>query len=149
MSQPARAWVSCLLLAVAAWTGSASAAELDWGSDVDAAWKTSVAEQRPIVLFVTRPNCRFCVEMKNKTFRDPEVSARIERSFVAVAVDAKDVDWLVKDMKITGYPTTLLISPKAEVVDRIKGFLPPSQFAPRLDRAIPGELATRENKKTS
>ena len=149
MNQHARAWLSCLFVAVAAGAGSVSAAEVQWGADVDAAWKVSVAEQRPMVLFVTRPNCRFCVEMKNKTFRDPQVSTRIEQSFVAVAVEADDVGWLVKEMKITAYPTTLLISPKAEVVDRIKGFLPPNQFAPRLDRATPRELATRENKKTS
>jgi uncharacterized protein YyaL (SSP411 family) len=125
--------------------GAASrAGEIAWESDVDAAWRAAVAQQRPVLLFVTRANCRYCVEMKQKTFRDPDVAECIGQGFVPVAVDAARIEELVKHLGLAAYPTTLIISPQAQVIDRMQGFLPAERLLPRLERAAP-HLATRTN----
>lgn len=127
-----------------------SAADVAWQSDVDAAWQTSVRENRPLLVFLTSSGCRYCSMMKQKTYSDPTIAAKIEQSFVPVAVDASRVAWLVKQMEVSGYPTTLIISPEAEVLDHLKGYVAPERLLPRLDQAAPpGRIATRPTKKTS
>lgn len=137
--------LSCCLFAVlltVILANAGQASEVAWNSDVDVAWRAAVQQDRPVLLFVTRANCRYCVEMKKKTMRDPAVAAQIEQGFVPVAVDAAKIAELVKQLGVTAYPTTLIISPKAEIVDRMQGYLPPERFLPRLERASP-RVATR------
>jgi thioredoxin-related protein len=125
-------------------------AEVVWRSDVDLAWQESVRENRPLLVFLTSPGCRYCAQMKNQTFRDQAVASYLDESFVAVALDARKVAWLVKQRQIRSYPTTLIISPEAEVLVELKGFVPPDKLLPQLEQAAPlGRIASRPTKKTS
>lgn len=124
---------------------SCQAAEVKWQSDVSAAWKQAREQDRPLLVFITTSNCRYCTMMQNVAFADPQVAEVIERGFVPVSVDAKDVAWLVRDQKVGSYPTTLIISPGAEIVDRIKGYLKPEELKPRLAKsAAPTRTASKE-----
>jgi thioredoxin-related protein len=126
--------------APSAWGG-----DVDWQTDVTTAWKQAREQERPLLVFITTSNCRYCTMMQNVSFADPDVVEVIERGFVPTAVDAKDVSWLVRDQKVSSYPTTLIISPAAEVVDRIKGYVKPEELKPRLARtAAPTRTASKQ-----
>ena len=110
----------------------------------------AVRENRPLLVFLTSSGCRYCAQMKNQTFQDQAVADYLGESFVAVAVDARRVAWLVKQRHISGFPTTLIISPEAEVLAQLKGFVSPEKLLPRLEQAAPqGRIASRPTKKTS
>ncbi len=143
-----RTLLSLALIAIA--PQAARAAEVKWLSDVDAAWKQAREQDRPMLVLLSTSNCRYCVMLQNVSFADPDVVQIVENGFVPVAVDAKDVDWLVQEQKVVSYPTTLVISPTADIVDRIKGYLKPEELKPRLAKSA-GPTRTvskeRENKK--
>jgi uncharacterized protein YyaL (SSP411 family) len=121
------------------------AGEVGWQSDVNVAWKQAREQDRPLLVFITTSNCRYCTMMQNVSFADPEVAEVLQRGFIPAAVDAKDVAWLVRDQKVSSYPTTLVISPGAEVVERIKGYLKPEELKPRLEKvAAPARTASKE-----
>ena len=109
--------------------------EIIWLRDADEAWAEAVKADRPLVLFITRSKCRFCMKMKSVTFADPEVSEQINSSFVPLAIDPKTDAALIKELKIASFPTTLIISPDAVTLERIKGYLPPQEFLDRLARS--------------
>lgn len=133
------------LLAVFAAAMPCAAEEGTWHTDVDAAWKDARQRQRPLLVFITTSGCRYCTLMQNTTFADPEVAKIIEQGFVPAAVDAGSVAWLVRKQNVKSYPTTLIITPEAEVVDHMKGYLKPSEIKPRLARnAPPGSVASKE-----
>jgi thioredoxin-related protein len=123
---------------------TARAADLDWQSDLDAAWQQSRQEQRPLLVFLTTSGCRYCTLMQTTTFTDPGVAELIERGFVPAAVDAKNAAWLVKSQKVGTFPTTLVISSEAQVIDRINGYVKPADLKPRLAKtAASGRTASK------
>ena len=63
----------------------------------------------------------------------------IDRGFVPAAVDAKDVAWLIKSQKVTSFPTTLVISADAQVLDRINGYVKAAELVPRLSKTAAGD----------
>lgn len=124
-----------LLIALVVLGRSAPAEEIAWLHDADAAWQRTVDEQRLLLLFVTRPNCKYCSQMKSVTFTDQNVSELVEAAFVPLAIDPASDPELIKELKIAAYPTTLIISPEAGLLDRFKGYLPPAEFQRRLNRS--------------
>lgn len=132
--------LSCLLTLS---TVPAFGEEITWLRDADEAWAEAVKADRPLVLFITRSKCRFCMKMKSVTFADAEVTAQINSSFVPLAIDPKTDAALIKELKIASYPTTLIISPEAVTLERIKGYLPPEKFLERLARSSTPATALR------
>ena len=110
-------------VSVAAETG-----RLAWHTDVNEAWNTTQRERRPLLVFITHDQCVYCTKMKNGTFAERGVVAAIMQSYVPLTVDGGGPSTLVKDLAITAYPTTFVISPEAVVIDRIEGYVPPAEF---------------------
>ncbi len=124
-----------LSLAMLAAGALCPAAEIEWQTDVDAAWKQARQQDRPLLVFISTSGCRYCTLMQTVSFADPEVCELLEQGFVPTAVDAKDVAWLVRDQKVGSYPTTIIITPSAEVVDKIKGYVKPAELKSRLAKS--------------
>ncbi len=124
------------LVAAFALGGSSQAAESmpsGWHTDVDAAWRAAQAQGRPLLVFVTREQCVFCVKMKRGTLVDPRVAAAIRNGYVPLVVDATRPSPLSQELAVKAFPTTFVISPQAVVLDRIDGYLAPEPFNARLD----------------
>lgn len=124
-----------LFIALTVMGGRAGAAEIVWLHDADAAWKQSVSEKRLLLLFVTRPKCKYCTQMKKVTFVDEKVTDLVDAAFVPLAIDPVSDPEMIKELKISAFPTTLIISPEAGLLDRFKGYLPPAEFQQRLNRS--------------
>lgn len=89
-------------------------------------------EARPMLLFVTREGCLYCVRMKQQTYADAGVASEITRSFVATTVDGLQQQSLVRQLGVRVYPTTVIISPQNEVLDVIDGFVDSNVLRSRL-----------------
>jgi hypothetical protein len=127
------AW--CGLFAVLAILGEpARAEEIAWLHDTEMAWRQTVSQGRPLLLFVTRAHCKYCSQMKTVTFADEQVRELVSEGFVPLAVDPTSDAELIKELKISAYPTTIVISPDEGLLDQFKGYLPPAEFARRLNR---------------
>ncbi len=105
-----------------------------WHTDPAQAWQASVAQQRPLLVFVTREKCAFCVKMNRSTWRDSRVAMAIRAGYVPLFVDATTPTPLAKELAVTAYPTTFVISPQAVVLERITGYVAPEALAQRLSR---------------
>lgn len=127
------AW--CGLFVVLAIVGkSVRAEEIAWQHDTETAWRQTVSQHRPLLLFITRTHCKYCTQMKTVTFADEQVRELVNGGFVPLAVDPTSDAELIKELKITAFPTTLIISPDEGLLDQFKGYLPPAEFARRLNR---------------
>lgn len=126
--------VGMLLLLV----GGASAVAADaepailWQDDVNEAWKTSQAQQRPMLLFVTASGCAYCSKMKRETYADRDVIADVSRHFVPATVDAGGQTSLIEKLGVRVFPTTLIIAPNAELLDAISGYVPAETLRNRI-----------------
>jgi uncharacterized protein YyaL (SSP411 family) len=122
--------------ALVAYVSAASlAGELDkvaWHTDVGEAWQKSQVQQRPMLVYVTHRNCVFCVKMKQKTWTDDRVARAIREGYVPLTVDGTVPSPLMKDLAVSGYPTTFVISPQAVILERFTGYVAPEALATRL-----------------
>jgi thioredoxin-related protein len=124
------AWVAAALLALA--VSPAQAAErIAWCVNLDLAWDLVQQDGRPLLVFVTRQGCKYCTKMK-ATYANEQVARQVNDRYIPVAVDAASAAALVKRFKIKSFPTTLVISSDARLVDRIQGYVAAEEMPRRL-----------------
>ena len=103
-------------------------------ADLQQALANAEQRQRPLLAYVTMEGCHFCERMRQETLTENEVQAAVARSFESVIVHREeDAAWIDQfDVRI--YPTTLLIGRDGRVLDRLEGFVAPTEFLGRLQR---------------
>jgi protein disulfide-isomerase len=118
--------------------------------DVDAAWSDVESSRRPLLLFVSMNDCKFCDKMEAETFSHPDLARSIRQLFVTAKM-MKELDpELVAQLGVRAYPTTLVISPEGELIARIEGFADPKKFVATVRPALArhaqmrGRTAARE-----
>ena len=126
-----------LLLILPKLAAASEAANVAWNTDVVRAWQQSQQHGRPLLVFVTRENCYYCTQMKDRTYANTVVSGAISQSFVPLVLDGGVSTPLLRDLNITMYPSTFIISPQAVIVARIDGYVAPEVLAERLNSLGP------------
>jgi len=106
------AWLWLALVAPAA---AADATKVAWHSNVESAWKITQENGRPLLVFVTRESCLYCVQMKEGTYNDVAVAGAINQSFVPLVIDGGAKSQLLRDLRVSAYPSTFVISPQAVI----------------------------------
>ncbi len=101
-----------------------------------AAWKAAQESNRPILIFVSMPNCHYCVKMKKQVLRIPHVKQMVAESFETLHADRYANAKLISKLKIKWYPTTVLVSPNNKVLDVIEGYAEVSPFKNRLQTGL-------------
>jgi thioredoxin-related protein len=113
-------------------TAAASPEPIAWNADVEAAWKITQEQGRPLLVFVTAKQCAFCVKMKKTTYENAALAATVNRGFVPLVLDGDSDSPLLKDLRVTAYPATFIISRDAIILDRVNGYVPPDVLLSRL-----------------
>ncbi|MFQ5731303.1 MAG: thioredoxin fold domain-containing protein [Planctomycetaceae bacterium] len=125
---------SVVLGLIACFSTDLSAREVRWERDLKLAASKSVKSHKPMLLRFTVSWCGYCKKMLATTFRDDRVVEQISGCFIPVEVDGEANPQLGKTLGVTGYPTTVIISPKLKVVKTIVGY----QSAAALRRQLGG-----------
>ncbi|MCL1964377.1 MAG: thioredoxin domain-containing protein, partial [Firmicutes bacterium] len=89
---------------------------LPWGEE---AFQKAKQEQKPVFLHIGFPSCHWCHVMERESFKDAEVAALLNESFICVDVDREqrpDVDavYMAACQSMTGqggWPLTALLTP--------------------------------------
>ncbi len=116
---------------------------IHWHRDLDTAWRTTLAEDRPLLLFLTSDQCHYCVLMKHSTWQDAQIAATVNQKFVAVEVNTSRHKRLIEALGIKMLPTTLLISPDRKILDRLAGHIGPDALLDRWNQFVPPEPHAR------
>ncbi len=101
-----------------------------------AAWKAAQKSNRPILVFVSMPNCHYCVKMKEQVYRLPRVRQLVASSFETVNAGRYSHSKLVEKLHIKWYPTTVLVGPNNKVLDVIEGYADANMFQQRLQTGL-------------
>lgn len=100
--------------------------------DVDVAWTAAQKTKRPMLLFVSAADCRFCTKMVNETYSHPHVARALAASCETTRVSREQRPDLVRRLRVRAYPTTIVIAPDGKELGRIEGFLNAKKFAARM-----------------
>lgn len=100
-------------------------------------------QRKPILVFFSAPNCVYCLEMLDKTFRDEAVVA-LANEFVCVQVDSSREPQVCQDLAVAGYPTVQFLTPHGVPLSRVTGMKPAEQLAAQMRAALQVTAARME-----
>ena len=116
----------------------ADAPGIAWfNGDVDAAFASAKASNKPVLLYWGAQWCPPCKQLKSAVFNRPDF---IEKSKLFVAVyldgDLPDAQKFGDEFRVTGYPTVVVFKPDRTEITRIAGNMDLSLYAGVLDNAL-------------
>lgn len=104
---------------------------VDWLTDYAIALEEAALTRRPVLLTFYTSWCGWCRKLEGSTFQAPEF-VNLSQHVIPVRVNGDKDPALRGVFRVTGYPTTLLISRQGRALTRINGYLPPGPFVDRL-----------------
>ena len=113
---------------------AAPESRIRWRGDL----RTAVAEARnsekPLLIKFSTSWCGYCKKMQRETFANKTVIAQVGQCFVPVTVDGDRSRDLTERLGIRSFPTTLIVSPRMNVVTKIAGFRTAEQLTVELGK---------------
>ncbi len=108
--------------------------QIQWRDDLRTASRHVQQVRQPMLVSVTADWCSYCQRMKAETFTDPLVVRDLATGWVAVRVDADANRDLIRQLGVQSLPTTLVVSPDLQVLERMQGFRSAQQLSQSLRR---------------
>ena len=128
--------MACLLVTAAVLVpGDSTRAESPvehWHQRLTTAWNDARQQQRPMLLYLTINGCVHCGRLEQDTFANPGVTSEIREHYVAAKINAADEPVFVRKLGVRVFPTTVLVSPEARVIDSVAGYVPAAEMRTRL-----------------
>jgi thiol-disulfide isomerase/thioredoxin len=116
----------------------ADAPDIDWfAGDVDAAFASASAANKPVFLYWGAQWCPPCKQLKTSVFARPDFIAK-SKSFVNIYLDGdlpKAQEWGDR-FRVTGYPTVVILRGDRTEITRVSGGMDLSLYAAVLDNAL-------------
>ena len=118
----------------------AADAEAQFTSYSEAAAKAK-RENKIILVDVYTDWCVWCKRMDKDVYTDAKVKAEMEKYFAAAKLDAesatnqsfkgvaKTEQAIAADLKVSGYPTTVFLSPDEQIIQIVPGYVKAPDFA--------------------
>lgn len=101
---------------------------ISWETDWDAAFERAQSDDRVVLVDVYADWCVWCRRLDSTTYRDERVVRFVEETMVPLKVNADRDVHRVDDLRVSGLPTILVLSPDGRELGRIPGYLPASGF---------------------
>ncbi len=101
-------------------------------TSIEKGWQAATQQQQPMLVMFTSDHCMYCKKMLAETYGHPAIQRMLAANTQTVLAHADDYQGLVKKLGIRGYPSSVLVSPKGDVLDFMEGFVPPKEFAQRI-----------------
>lgn len=136
--------VLAIVAALFLWTGGASAPEGNWVA-YGAALEEARQQDRPVLVDVYTNWCSWCKKMDRDVYGDATVQELMEKHFVSVKLNAESTTThqvngrtvserdIAKGHGVTGYPTTLFLTPDGEPITVLPGYIPKETFVHVLE----------------
>jgi thiol:disulfide interchange protein len=109
--------------------------QLHFVASYEQGYRQAAGEGKPILLFFTARWCKFCHQMAEEAFTNPQV-VRLANHFVCVLVDADAAPDVCQQFQVTGYPTIQFLSPRGAVLGRVVGKKPGHQLMMAMQAAL-------------
>ncbi len=108
--------------------------EIQWQTDLNEAHQNSVLENKPMLIVFDADWCQYCEKMNDKTFSDSSVVNYINNKFIPVRLELADNARVAEILEIERIPCTIALSPRADLLGRVVGYINTVQYRETLGR---------------
>jgi len=95
---------------------------IEWRTNLDKAAKEAEIYDKPMLVYLSTSWCGFCRKMEDQTFSNKAIQAQISERFVPVSLDGEKYRKLSKKAGVRGFPTSLVMNAKQEVLTKFVGY---------------------------
>ena len=106
-----------------------------WIEDLQKAHRVANTTGKPLLIVVGGPSCQHCKRLEHEVLQHPTIARYINQSYVPVHLDSSKDREAVEILEIESLPTTLALSPDAELLGKIEGYVGTKEFATMLKQA--------------
>ena len=106
-----------------------------WHKNLRKAHEVSVEANKPMLVLFSSKSCRYCDKLEALTLAEAEVHKLIRQGFVAVKLDLVRDQKVAEILEVEAVPCTIVLTPEADLVGRITGFLEPDRYRLQLLKA--------------
>jgi thioredoxin-related protein len=109
---------------------STSLSGIEWTKSFDEGMKLAKEKNKPALLYFWAVWCSFCAKMDKEVFSDSEVSGLLRDGFIPVLLDVdKEANYpYLKDYKVVGTPTFVIVTAKGELLRGGVGYKTKEEF---------------------
>jgi thioredoxin-related protein len=115
---------------------AAAATPIQWQPNLKEAHRVSLESGRPLLLLFGGPNCTYCRRLEAETLTDPALATYINTTFVPVHLDCVKDRREAEILEVTNVPACVVLSPQADLLGTIVGFVKPGEFTRALSQSI-------------
>ncbi len=116
-------------------------ADRDYHVDFLRGYSEALAEARqdgkPLLVFFSTPECIYCRQMFEQTFRDQQI-ARLAEEFVCVRIEPGEDPQVCEDFHVDAFPTVQFIASDGAPLHRVLGKKEPEILAVQMQAALEG-----------
>lgn len=103
-----------------------------WEATLDNAQRVAGQSNRLVLVHFWAPWCGACKRMEAEVYSQPAVAAALAAEYVPVKVNTENFPSTAQQFGISTLPTTLILTPRGEVVDTIRGAMDASKYLARI-----------------
>lgn len=107
-----------------------------WRNDLGSAQAESRARDLPLWIQFTGPWCVNCRRMERGAFVHPLVVAASRDRFVPVKLRSDEYEQLALSLGLSALPSTVIVRPSGEVIDKWEGYGEPGEFLVFLEESL-------------
>jgi thioredoxin-related protein len=125
--------------------------EMKWATTWDEALKAASREDKPIILYFYVDWCPHCRRMEQEVFADPEFNHYYQNQvwMHLNAENSREGNRLARKFGARGFPATLVMNSKGELLGRFYGGMGLDQFMARIDRILGQAAPARDEADTA
>lgn len=103
-----------------------------WQQTLQTAKQMAAQSHRLVLIHFWGPSCGACIRMDQEVFSRPDVAAAVDANYVAVKLNAEWFPTTARQYGVTALPTDLVISSQGQLIEKLVGFRPPSDYVAGL-----------------
>lgn len=124
--------------------GATGAAKLIWQTDLREAHTLAVEQDRPILLVFSAKWCTYCHKLLREVGADKKLAAFVTANFVPTQLDFDKEKRIAEVLDVESLPTTLLLTPKVDLLQRKAGYMKTDVFRQWLDEGLTKQAEIRQ-----
>ena len=123
---------------------SQNAPSIQWVYDLKTAHEQSLATGKPMLIVCGGPWCVYCKKLEKEVLGHPTIAKYINTAFIAVHLDSEKDQRAVQILEVKSLPTTVILSPEADLLGSVEGFVKVRDYATVLKQSVAFQRTLRE-----
>ena len=110
---------------------------INWIEDYELGIKQATQQNKPVLLAFYKAGTRFCEDISQNTYVNPDVIKYVEKNFVPIFIDVDKQPDIARRYSVNYYPTHYVKKPDSdELFGPILGYKIPSVFISELGKLL-------------